>query len=56
MQVKLSIDLGDGTPAREMTTNMLAIVDWEKQKTVAVQTAKASALATCAAGHLRCAN
>jgi len=30
MQVKLSIDLGDGKPAREMTTNMLAIVDWEK--------------------------
>jgi hypothetical protein len=30
MKVKLSIDLHDGKPAREMTTNMLAIVDWEK--------------------------
>ena len=30
MKVKLSIDLGDGKPAREMVTNMLAIVDWER--------------------------
>jgi hypothetical protein len=30
MKVKLSIDLADGKPAREMHTNMLAIVDWEK--------------------------
>lgn len=30
MKVKLRIDLGDGKPAREMTTNMLAIVEWEK--------------------------
>jgi len=30
MRVKLKIDLNDGKPAREMTTNMLAIVEWEK--------------------------
>lgn len=30
MKVKLKIDLGNGNPAREMTTNMLAICDWEK--------------------------
>ena len=30
MKVKLSINLGDGKPEREMVTNMLAIVDWER--------------------------
>jgi hypothetical protein len=30
MRVKMRIDLKDGRPAREMTTNMLAIVEWEK--------------------------
>lgn len=32
MQIKLRIDLRDGKPAREMSTNMLAIVEWEKSE------------------------
>ena len=30
MQIKLRVDLKNGKPARELRTNMLAIVEWEK--------------------------
>ena len=32
MKLKLKVNLGDGTPEKEVTTNMFVICEWEKNE------------------------
>jgi hypothetical protein len=51
MKIKIKVDMNDGTPAVELTTNLFVVCEWERiENRRSHLTVKESATAICAVG------